>query len=326
MVIPSTVGCGYCSYCRAGYFSQCDVANPNGPRAGTVFFGGPKLNGSLNGLQAEYARIPYANIGPVILPDKVTDDQAILLSDIFPTGYFGAKLAEIASGNTVAVFGCGPVGLFAIMSAFLLDAGRVIAIDKVPSRLDKARELGAEVINFDEDDPVKTILDLTGGIGVDRVIDAVGIEAESPHAGPAAKQAKKMQAQHERELQVVAPKTKPEGESWHPGDAPSQVHEWAIQTVAKAGTLAIIGVYPQTYRFFPFGMAMNMNLTINAGNCNHRKYIPHLLNLVESGAVHAARGYSPTSNRSVRRSMPTRCSTSGRAAGSRLNWCHRERK
>ena len=123
VVIPSTVACGYCSYCRAGYHSQCDNANPNGPSAGTSFFGGPAQTGPLNGLQAEYARIPFANAGPVKLPDDLDDDRAIMLSDIFPTGYFGADIAEIKPGDTVVVFGCGPVGQFAIASAKLMDAG-----------------------------------------------------------------------------------------------------------------------------------------------------------------------------------------------------------
>jgi threonine dehydrogenase-like Zn-dependent dehydrogenase len=147
VIIPSTIACGYCSYCRAGYFSQCDNANPNGKQAGTAFFGGPKETGPFNGLQAEYARVPFANVGLVKIPDNVNDDEAILLSDIFPTGYFGAKLAEIKSGDTVAVFGCGPVGQFAIISAFLQGAARVIAVDHVASRLELAQKNGAEIIN-----------------------------------------------------------------------------------------------------------------------------------------------------------------------------------
>lgn len=285
VVIPSTIGCGYCSYCRSGYFSQCDNANPNGMRARTAFFGGPRMSGPFHGLQAEKARIPYANVGLVKLPDEITDDQAIMLSDIFPTGYFGADLAEIKPGNTVAVFGCGPVGQFAILSAFLFDAGRVIAVDRIPSRLEMARAQGAEVINFDEEDPVEAILNLTGGIGVDRVIDAVGVDAVHPEKGPAARQAEQKEAQFQKEVQQVAPQIHPVGEAWQPGDAPSQALIWAVDTVAKAGTLSIIGVYPETVQFFPFGKAMNKNLTINAGNCNHRKYIPILIELVRSGTV-----------------------------------------
>src|SRR5436190_5550981 len=133
VVIPSTIACGCCSYCRDGYFAQCDQANPNGAAAGTAFFGGPRASGPFHGLQAEYARVPFANVGLVRLPEEVSDDQAILVSDIFPTGYFGAELAEIEDGDTVAVFGCGPVGQFAIASAKLLGAGRVLAVDTVSS-------------------------------------------------------------------------------------------------------------------------------------------------------------------------------------------------
>jgi threonine dehydrogenase-like Zn-dependent dehydrogenase len=265
VVIAATIACGYCSYCRAGYFAQCDNANPHGKRAGTAFFGGPKASGPFHGLQAERARIPFANVGLVKLPDEVADEDALMLSDILPTGYFGAELAEIKPGDTVAVFGCGPVGQFAILSAFLHDAGRVIAVDDVPSRLEMARAQGAEVINFDEEHPVTTILDLTGGIGVDRVIEAVGVDAERPRGGQAA-------AESEKEAEEA-------------GGAPSQALLWAVNSVDKAGTLAVIGVYPQGFRTFPFGLAMNKNLTINMGNCHHRRYIPMLLEMVRSGSV-----------------------------------------
>ena len=285
VVIPSTIGCGYCSYCRSGYFSQCDNVNPNGPRSATSFFGGPKMSGPFHGLQAEMARVPFANVDLVKLPDEISDDQAIMLSDIFPTGYFGADNAEIKPGNTVAVFGCGPVGLFAIVSAFLMGAGRVFAVDRVPSRLEAARSHGAEVINFEEDDPVSVILSQTGGIGVDRVIEAVGVDAVHPDHGPAAKQAQQKEEEFKRELRQVAPKISPKGANWVPGDAPSQALEWAIGSIAKAGTLSIIGVYPETVEFFPFGKAMGKNLTIKAGNCNHRRYIPKLIELVSSGVV-----------------------------------------
>ena len=289
IVIPSTIACGYCSYCRSGYQAQCDNANPNGKTAGTAFFGGPESTGPFNGLQAEYARIPYANAGLVKLPQEVTDDQAIMISDIFPTGYFGADIAEIEPGDTVAVFGCGPVGQFAIASAKLMGAGRVIAIDTISSRLEMAREQGAEVIDFNAEDPVEMIRELTGGIGVDRAIDAVGVDANAPENGPAAEKAQKQAQQFKQELQQIAPKTNPQGENWHPGNAPSQALEWAVQGLAKAGTLSIIGVYPPTHKFFPIGMAMNKNLTINMGNCNHRKYIPPLVDMVRDGTVDPAK-------------------------------------
>ncbi|TMA83411.1 MAG: glutathione-dependent formaldehyde dehydrogenase [Deltaproteobacteria bacterium] len=285
VVIPSTIGCGSCSYCRAGYYAQCDRANPNGPHAGTAFFGGPESSGPFHGLQAERARVPFANVGLVKLPEEVVDDQAILLSDIFPTGYFGADIAEIAAGDTVAVFGCGPVGQFTIASARLMSAGRIFAVDTIASRLEMARAQGAEVIDFNVDDPVAVIRELTGGSGADRVIDAVGVDATHPSGGPAAKQAKQHAAEFAQELEQVAPERHPAGANWHPGDAPSQVLVWAVEAVAKAGTLAIIGVYPPSARAFPIGQAMNKNLTLQMGNCNHRKYIAMLVDLVRSGAV-----------------------------------------
>lgn len=289
VVIPATVACGHCVYCRAGYTSQCDVANPNGPKAGTTFFGSPRSNGMLNGLQAEKARVPYANTGLCKVPGEVTDEQAILLSDIFPTGWFGARLADIKPGDTVAVFGCGPVGLFAVLSAFLQGAGRVLAVDTIASRLEMARTLGAEVIDYNVEDPVQTIQELTGGIGVDRAIDAVGVDAEIPTQGPAEKAASSQRRQFDMERDQVAPESHPHGGNWEPGHGPSQVVNWAVESLAKAGTLSIIGVYPPSHRFFPLGAAMNKNLTLKMGNCNHRKYIPKLMDLVRSGTVDPAR-------------------------------------
>lgn len=286
VVILSTIACGHCSYCRAGYFAQCDNANPGGKRAGTAFFGGPGAAGPFHGLQAEKARVPFANMTMLKLPDEVTDDQAILISDIFPTGYFGADLAEIGDGDTVAVFGCGPVGQFVIASAKLMNAGRIIAVDHHEDRLAMARRQGAECVNFDKEDPVETIVELTGGVGVDRVVDAVGVDAECAHEGPAARQAQQRKAEFDKEVQQVAPQQNVrDGKLWKPGDAPSQVLQWAVQSIAKAGTLAIIGVYPPTMKSFPIGEAMNKNLTLRMGNCNHRRYAPHLIELVRTGAV-----------------------------------------
>ncbi len=223
------------------------------------------------------ARVPFANVGLVKIPDSVTDEQALMLSDIFPTGYFGADMAHIHPGHTVSVFGCGPVGQFAIISSFLMGAGRVLAVDCIESRLERARDNGAEIINFEEENAVDTILDLTGGIGTDRAIDAVGVDAmhRSQHARhghfrsgataiPGGDAGDRSRAVRRRE----------EGKRWHPGDAPSQVLQWAVQSVAKAGTISIIGVYPQSMRFFPIGQAMNKNLTIRMGNCHHRRVHP----------------------------------------------------
>ena len=281
VVIPSTIACGYCSYCRAGYYAQCDYANPNGRDAGTAFYGGPKDTGPFNGLQCEKALVPFASVGMVKLPDEVNDEKAIMLSDIFPTGYFGADMARIKPGHTVAIFGCGPVGQFAIASAKLRGAGRIYAVDSVDSRLDMARNQGAEVINFANEDPAQTLRELTGGIGPDCVIDAVGIDANSSEQETSGKEGEKFR----KELEEIAPKANPHNSNWHLGNAPSQALEWAVKAIAKAGTLSIIGVYPPTMRYFPIGLATNKNLKINAGNCNHRKYIPMLLEKVKSGEV-----------------------------------------
>lgn len=285
VVVTSTIACGYCAYCRAGYYAQCDTANPGGKRAGTAIFGGPAPTGAFHGMQAEKARIPYASVNMVKLPDEVSDDQAILLSDIFPTGWFGADLAEVESGDTVAVFGCGPVGQFAIASAKLKDAGRVIAVDCREDRLAMARRQGAECVNFDKEDPVETILKLTGGIGADRVIDAVGVDAEHAHHGPAAEEAERQKESFAKEIEEVAPEQNPQGDLWQPGDAPSQALQWSVACLAKAGTLGIIGVYPPGMSSFPIGAAMNKNVTVNMGNCPHRRYVPYLVELVRSGAV-----------------------------------------
>jgi threonine dehydrogenase-like Zn-dependent dehydrogenase len=285
VVVPSTVGCGTCSYCRAGYYAQCDTANPNGPGAGTCFFGGPQSTGPVDGLQAEYARIPFAMTTLVRIPDALTDDQAILLSDIFPTAWFGGRLAEISDGDSVLVLGAGVVGQFAIASAKQQGAGRVFVVDGNSSRLDKARAQNAETIDFNREDPVALVKELTGGIGVDRVIEAVGVDAQHPSSGPAAEQAREQEQQFEQERTQAAPEAAPQGEQWVPGDAPSQAAQWAVQAVAKAGSIGVIGVYPPGFNSFPFGAAMNKNLTIKMGNCNHRRYLPRLLDLVVSGTV-----------------------------------------
>lgn len=285
VVVPSTIGCGYCSYCRAGYYAQCDNANPNGPDAGTCFFGGPASTGPIDGLQAELARVPFANVGPVSLPDEITDDQAIMLSDIYPTAWFGSRLAQVGHGDTVLVLGAGPVGQFAVTSAFQQGAGRVLCIDGIFSRLEQVRGRGAEIINFNAEDPLEAVKDLTGGIGVDRVIDAVGVDAQRPKEGPAADQAEQQAGAFESERSQVAPEQNPDGDTWVAGDAPSQAAQWAVEAVAKAGTIGIIGVYPPQMNSYPIGAAMNKNLTVNMGNCHHRRYIPELIDLVRRGSI-----------------------------------------
>jgi threonine dehydrogenase-like Zn-dependent dehydrogenase len=270
VVVGSTVGCGYC---RAGYYAQCENANPNGPQAGTAFFGGPEATGPIDGMQAEYARISYASVTCVKLPGNVTDEQATMISDIFPTGYFGADLADVSDGDTVTVLGCGPVGQFAIVSAFMMGAGRVFAVDNQPDRPEMARAQGAEVVNFEEEDPVGAVQELTGGIGTDRMTEAVGVDAEAPGGD-----------EDEQEIGQVAPETNPQGDNWHPGGAPSQSAVWATGAVCKAGTISVIGVFPPQAMTFPIGALQQRNLTVKGGNCNHRRYIPRLVSLVASGA------------------------------------------
>jgi threonine dehydrogenase-like Zn-dependent dehydrogenase len=166
-----------------------------------------------------------------------------------------------------------------------MNAGRVIAVDHRDDRLDMARRQGAEIVNFDKEDPIEAILSLTGGIGVDRAIDAVGVDAEHAHAGPAAQKAEEQKSLFEEELKQVAPEQHPKGDLWRPGDGPSQALQWAVGAVAKAGTVAIIGVYPPSMNFFPIGEAMNKNLRLNMGNCHHRRYALQLVELVRTGAI-----------------------------------------
>jgi threonine dehydrogenase-like Zn-dependent dehydrogenase len=281
VVIPSTVACGTCAYCRAGYYAQCD----NAGNGSTAFYGGPAASGPYQGLQAEFARVPFANVGLVKLPDSVSDDQAILLSDVAPTGWFGAELAEVSPGDTVAVLGAGPVGQFAIEAALHRDAARVIAIDRVQDRLEVAREAGAEIVDFDREDPVEMVREMTRGIGVDRVIDAVGVDAEQPAQGPGAHRPE-TRAELQGELGQVSSEAREPNGHWGAGDAPSQALRWSVDAVAKAGTVGVIGVYPETADRFPIGAAMNRNLTVQMGNCNHRRYVPGLVRLVEAGALH----------------------------------------
>jgi threonine dehydrogenase-like Zn-dependent dehydrogenase len=280
VVIPSTLGCGSCNYCRSGFYAQCDRMNPAGKLGGTVFFGGPENAGGLDGLQAEYARVPYAATNLVKLPGEISDDQAIMMSDILPTSYQAAEMAGIHPGDTVAIFGCGPVGMVAIACAQHLGAGRIFAVDQVDSRLDQARSHGAEAINFNNENPVEVLRELTVGSGPDRVIDAVGIDATTAHSDAKNKQ------QFEQQMKTVDPDANKAEKDWWIGGAPTQALDWAVASVAKAGTVSIIGVYPPQLKSFPVGEMMNKNLTVRTGNCNHRRYLPGLIELVRSGIMH----------------------------------------
>ncbi|HLI84479.1 MAG TPA: zinc-binding dehydrogenase [Bryobacteraceae bacterium] len=223
------------------------------------------------------------------LPDEVDDQEAILLSDIFPTGYFAADIANIHAGHTVAVFGCGPVGQFTIASAMHMGAGRVIAIDTIESRLEMARNQEAEIIDFNDVDPVERIRKLTGGIGADRAIDAVGVDAMAPLTGPRAEKEAGRIEKRIQQVRQIAPGAHPHRGNWVPGNAPSEVLEWGVSALAKGGQFAIVGVYPEAARHFPIGQAMMKNLTVRMGNCNHRRYAPKLVEMVRAGV------FQPTS-------------------------------
>ncbi len=295
VIVCSTIACGQCVFCLAEEYSSCDRANPNGPEAGTPFFGGPKLSGPFDGLQAERAHIPFADTVLVDLPETISDEDGLLCSDIFPTGFMAAEICDVRKGDYVAVFGCGPVGQMAIASAKLLGAKQVFAIDVIPDRLARAAEQGAVIINYDEENPVKRLKELTNGFGPDGVIDAVGVDAQQPHAGPAKGNAVK-DAMNIVEQKTVAPWAVLFGGQWRQGDAPSQVLQWCVESVRKSGVIAIAGVYPQTAKFFPIGMAMQKGLTTRAANCSHRKYIPRLLQIIEEGRFRPSQVLSVSSD------------------------------
>jgi threonine dehydrogenase-like Zn-dependent dehydrogenase len=287
VIVPSTIGCGECQFCQRELYAQCDNANPKGKLAGSVFFGGPEDTGDLKGLQAEKARVPYADVTLVPIPDNLSDDQAILLSDILPTAWFGTELAEVKDDHNVLIFGCGPVGQLAIACAKLKGA-RVIAVDRLPDRLETARRQGAEVINFDEVDVREAVLKLTNGDGATSVIDLVGVDAQHPQHGPGAPGLlDKAKAAINQVL--TEPTAHQHGEHWIAGDKPTQVLEWAVQCVAKVGTIAIIGVYPPTITSYPIGVAINKNLTIRMGICNHRRYMEVLIEHVLAGRLDPAK-------------------------------------
>lgn len=284
VVIASTVACGGCSNCKKGLFSQCDVSNPAGPHAGTAFYGGPITTGDLQGMQAEKVRVPYADVSLVKLPDDVTDDQAILLSDIMPTSYMAIEMADLQENDSVAVFGCGPVGQIAIAFLKQFNVSPIFAIDNEPSRLAFAKEQGAQIINFNEKDPVETLRSLTNKKGPSKIIDAVGTDAMHPDYGLLGNISHMAKLrQFKNEVASIVPKSNPNGGNWYPGNAPSQVFEWAVEAVEKGGTISIIGVYTELMRIFPIGEAMGKNLTVRAGNCNHRKYMPMLLEMIRKG-------------------------------------------
>ncbi len=217
-----------------------------------------------NGVQNRHGPPPQRR-RPAGFGDTVDDAQAILLSDVYPTAWSGARLAEIADGDAVAIVGAGPIGQAAVACARLQGAGRIIVVDGVPDRLELARDQHAETVDFNADDPVEAVMELTGGNGADRVIDAVGVDAQRPSHGAGGRRAPDLGEQFDHERDEAAP-----GRTWVPGDAPSLAARWAVHMVAKAGTIGTVGVYPPQVGHYPFGEAFMKNLTLS--NCDHRRH------------------------------------------------------
>ncbi len=272
VVVPFPIACGSCFFCQKGLFSVCENSNPNAWMAEKMWghapagiFGYSHLLGGYAGGQAEYARVPFADVGPIKVPEGLTDEQVLFLSDIFPTGYMGADLCGIQPGDTIAVWGCGPVGLFAMKSAFLLGAERVIGIDRFPYRLRMAREkVGAETINYEETDLLSTLKEMTGGRGPDACIDAVGMEAHAPG----------LFGGYDRVKQAMRLET----------DRPIPLRQ-AIMACRNGGTVSVIGVYGGFIDKFPAGSLMNRSLTIKTGQCHVQRYLKPLLERIQNGEI-----------------------------------------
>ncbi|HEV2733503.1 MAG TPA: zinc-dependent alcohol dehydrogenase [Longimicrobiaceae bacterium] len=275
VVVPFTISCGSCFFCKRDLWSLCDNSNTNAEMAEKVFgyntaalFGYSHLTGGYAGGQAEYARVPYADVGPLKIPDGMTDEQVVFLTDIFPTGYMAAEYCDIRPGDTIAIWGCGPVGQFAIRSCLMLGAGRVIAIDRFPERLRMAREGGAETLDYEEIGGIMAITDtlreMTGGRGPDACIEAVGMEAHGVG----------MEWAYDRVKQAARMET-------DRGIALRQ----AIQACRKGGTVSIPGVYGGIIDKFPTGAMMNKGLTIRTGQTHMMKYMRPLLDRVQAGEI-----------------------------------------
>jgi threonine dehydrogenase-like Zn-dependent dehydrogenase len=272
VVVPFTIACGKCFFCKQEKWSACDNTNPNAGMAellygysGSGLFGYSHMMGGYAGGQAEYVRVPFADVGPIKIENGLTDEQVLFLSDIFPTGYMAAENCNIQSGDTVAIWGCGPVGQFAIKSAFMLGAERVIAIDDAPERLRLASESsGAETINFAEEDVFDRLKQMTGGLGPDSCIDAVGLEAHGVT----------FDALYDRAKAALMLAT----------DRPHALRQ-AIHACRKGGTVSVPGVYGGFLDKFPFGAAFSKGLTFKMGQTHVHKYMKPLLKKVENGEI-----------------------------------------
>jgi len=272
VVVPFTISCGSCWFCRNDLYSLCDNSNPNAELARKSMghspaglFGYSHVMGGYAGGQAEYLRVPYADVGPKKIESDLSDEEVLFLSDIFPTGYMAAENAQIEDGDTVAVWGAGPVGQFAIQSAWMFGAGEVIAIDRVPERLEMARSHGdAETINFDHEDVYDRLQNVTGGRGPDACIDAVGTDA---HGTGLAGKADKVK----QELMLE-------------DDRPEVLRE-AITCCRKGGTLSVPGVYIGDADKIPIGAMMNKALTVKTGQTHVQRYLDPLLEMIEDGEI-----------------------------------------
>jgi threonine dehydrogenase-like Zn-dependent dehydrogenase len=273
VVVPFPIACGQCWNCKHDMTSLCENSNPNAHiqekvlgHHGSGVFGYSHMLGGYAGGQAEYARVPFADVGPLKIPNGLSDEQVLFLSDIFPTGYMGAEMFGITAGDTIAVWGCGPVGQFAIASAKLLGAERVIAIDRFPYRLQLARErAGADVtINYEETPVLEALRELTGGRGPDGCIDAVGMESHAPG----------VHGLYDKAQQSMR---------WE-NDRPAALRE-AILACRNGGTVSVIGVYSGFVNKFPIGSIMNRSLTIKSGQCHVHRYMRPLLEHIEAGRI-----------------------------------------
>ncbi len=272
IVVPFPIACGRCWYCAHDLWSLCDNSNPNAAMAEKLYgyspaglYGYSHLTGGYAGGQAEYARVPFADVDHVKIPDGIPDEQVLFLSDIFPTGYMAAENCNIHPGDVVAVWGCGPVGQFAIRSARLLGAERVIAIDRVPERLAMARDQGgAEILNYEEVDIFDALKEKTGGRGPDACIDAVGMEAHGMDP----------LALYDRAAQKVRMES----------DRPTVLRQ-VIQACRKGGTVSLAGVYGGLVDKIPMGAAFNKGLTFRMGQTHVQKYLRPLLERVQRGEI-----------------------------------------
>jgi threonine dehydrogenase-like Zn-dependent dehydrogenase len=276
VVVPFTISCGRCFYCQQELFSLCDNSNPNAWMAEKLYgfspaglFGYSHMMGGYAGGQAEYLRVPFSDVGPVRIPEGIEDEQVLFLSDIFPTGYMAAENCDIKPGDTIAVWGCGPVGQFAIKSAYLLGAERVIAIDRVPERLRMAEIEGhAETLDFDDEDIFDKLKEMTGGRGPDACIDAVGLEAHGTGS---------LDAVYDRAKAAMFLAT----------DRPHALRQ-AIHSCRKGGTVSIPGVYGGFLDKIPFGAAFNKGLTLKMGQTHMQKYMRPLLERIQNGEIDAS--------------------------------------